>query len=203
MIRIDLHIHTRYSGDAMISPKLIVDQLYAHPFIKGVAITDHDTLQGYHHAQKLATAYKDILIIPGIEVSTTQGHITILGVEEKPTYPRTVGDVVDFAKERAGTIVIPHPYRALGIGDLARNVPADAIEVLNPRSTRQENKMAEELAKERNLPSVAGSDAHRPQQMWTAYTEVDNGLDVDDVLSAIKSGLVKVKAASARLRFKC
>jgi hypothetical protein len=35
--------------------------------------------------------------------------------------------------------------------------------------------------------------------MWTAYTEVDNELDVDDVLSAIKSGLVKVKAASARL----
>ena len=203
MIRIDLHIHTKYSGDATISPKLIVDQLYAHPFIKGVAITDHDTLQGYRHAQKLATAYEDILIIPGIEVSTTQGHITILGVEEKPTYPLTVEDVVDFAKERAGTIVIPHPYRALGIGDLARNIPADAIEALSPRSTRQENKMAEELAKERNLPSVAGSDAHRPQQMWTAYTEVNNELDVDDVLSAIKSGLVKVKAASARLRFKC
>jgi len=199
MIRIDLHMHTKYSGDAIISPKLIVDQLYAHPLIKGVAITDHDTLEGYYHTQKLAAAYKDILIIPGIEVSTTQGHITILGVEEKPAYPLTVEDVVDFVKERAGTIVVPHPYRAVGIGDLARNMPADAIEVLNPRSTRQENKMAEELAKERNLPSVAGSDAHRPQQMWTAYTEVGNELNVDDVLSAIKSGLVKVKAASARL----
>lgn len=202
MIRIDLHMHTKYSGDAIISPKLIVDQLYAHPFIKGVAITDHDTLEGYYHTQKLATAYKDILIIPGIEVSTTQGHITVLGVQEKPTYPLTVEDVVDFAKERAGTIVIPHPYRNVGIGDLARKMPADAIEVLNPRSTHQENKMAEELARERSLPSVAGSDAHRPQQMWRAYTEVDNELDVDDVLSAIKSGLVKVKAASARLQFK-
>jgi len=199
MMRIDLHTHTKYSGDAIISPKLIVDQLYAHPFIKGVAITDHDTLQGYHHAQKLAKAYKDVLIIPGIEVSATQGHITILGVEEKPIYPLTVQEVVDFAKERAGTIVIPHPYRVLGIGDLTRSIQADAIEVLNPRSTRQENKMAEELAKERKLPGVAGSDAHRPQQMWTAYTEVDNELDVDDVLSAMKSRLVKVRAASARL----
>ena len=199
MIRIDLHIHTKYSGDAIISPKLIADQLYAHPFIRGVAITDHDTLQGYHHAHKLATVYKDILIIPGIEVNTTQGHIAILGVEEKPIYPLTVEDVVDFAKERAGIIVIPHPYRVLGIGDLARNILADAIEVLNPRSTRQENKMAEELAEERKLPGVAGSDAHRPQQMWTAYTEVDNELDVDDVLSAIKRGLVRVKVASAKL----
>lgn len=195
MIRIDLHIHTKYSGDAMISPKLVVDQLYAHPFIKGVAITDHDTLRGYHHAQKLATAYRDLLIIPGVEVSTTRGHITILGVEENPTYPLTVEDAVDFAKERGGTVVVPHPYRTLGIGDLARNIAADAIEALNPRSTRQENKMAEELAKETNLPRVAGSDAHRPQQMWTAYTEVGNELDVDEVLSAIKSGLVTAKAS--------
>jgi len=196
MTSIDLHIHTKYSGDATISPKLIVDQLYAHPFIKGVAITDHDTLQGYHHARKLAIAYGDILIIPGIEVSTQQGHITILGVEEKPAYAFTVEDVVDFARERAGIIVVPHPYRVLGIGDLAKNILADAIEVLNPRSTDKENKMAKELAKERNLPGVAGSDAHRPPQMWAVYTEVNNELNLDDVLSAIKGGLVRAKRAS-------
>ena len=116
MIWIDLHVHTKFSGDATIPPRLIVDQLYAHPFIKGVAVTDHDTLQGYYRARKLAMAYEDVLIIPGIEVSTPQGHITVLGVEEKPAYPPTIGDVVDFARERAGIIVVPHPYRELGIG---------------------------------------------------------------------------------------
>jgi len=191
--RIDLHIHTKFSGDATITPKLIVDQLYAHPIIKGVAITDHDTLQGYQQAQKLATIYEDILLIPGIEVTTQQGHITILGVEEKPPHPSTIEDIVDFAKKRAGIIVIPHPYRELGIGDTAKNIQADAIEVLNPRSTHKENMMAEELAKEKNLPGVSGSDAHQSRQMWTTYTEVNTELNIDEVLNAIKRGLVKVK----------
>ncbi|KPV63362.1 MAG: PHP domain protein [Candidatus Bathyarchaeota archaeon BA1] len=111
MTRIDLHMHTRFSGDATISPRLIVDQLYAHPFIKGVAITDHDTPQGYGHVCRLAMAYGDILVIPGIEVSTQQGHVTVLGIEEEPAHSSTVEDVTDFARERAGIIVIPHPYR--------------------------------------------------------------------------------------------
>ena len=192
MIRIDLHMHTWFSGDATISPKLIVEELHAHPFIKGVAITDHDTLQGYFHARKLAVAYEDILLIPGIEVSTQQGHISILGIEEKPAHPLSVESVVDFAKERAGTIVIPHPYRELGLGDIARNIQADAVEVLNAYSTNKENKMAQELAKAKNLPGVAGSDAHTPKYMWAAYTEIKAKPNVDDVLKAIKRGPVQV-----------
>ncbi|KPV63351.1 MAG: hypothetical protein AOA65_1359 [Candidatus Bathyarchaeota archaeon BA1] len=198
MIRIDLHIHTKYSGDATINPKLIVEQLYAHPSIKGAAITDHDTFQGYYHAQKLATAYKDILIIPGVEVSTQQGHVTVLGIEEEPAHSSTVEDVTDFARERAGIIVIPHPYREMGVGDLVRGMGADAVEVFNPRSTYGENRRAERVARELGLPMVAGSDAHKPGQMWTAYTEVDAELNVNDALNAIKKGLVRARTASVK-----
>jgi len=197
MIRIDLHVHTRFSSDANTSPKLIVDQLYAHPLIKGVAITDHDTLEGYLHVCRLAEAYEDILVVPGIEFSTEQGHVTVLGVEEESRRPLTVEEVVDFAKERGGLVVVPHPYRALGLGDAARSVQVDAIEVLNARATHQENKMAERLARERNLPGVAGSDAHRPQSLWTAYTEAEAEPNVESVLDAIRRGVVKV--ASVRL----
>lgn len=196
-IRIDLHLHTRFSGDAVISPKLIVEQLHAHPFIKAVAITDHNTLQGYMEVRKLASSYQDITIIPGIEVSTHQGDIIMLDVEEKPSYASTVWEVVDFAKARAGAIVIPHPYRINGIGDLAEKIPADAIEVINPTATLRENKMAQELAKTKNLPGIAGSDAHAPLHMWTAYTEVNADSDIDEILKAIKKGQVKPILANA------
>ncbi|MFQ6086668.1 MAG: PHP domain-containing protein [Candidatus Bathyarchaeia archaeon] len=189
--RIDPHIHTRFSGDAIISPKLIVEQLHAHPFIKAVAITDHNTMQGYTEVRKLAASYQDLTIIPGIEVSTNQGDIIILGVEEKPSYASTVLEVVDFAKARNGVTVIPHPYRINGIGDLAEKMPADAIEVINPTATQRENKMAQELAKMKNLPGIAGSDAHAPSHMWTAYTEVNADLDIDEILKAIRKGWVK------------
>lgn len=195
MIRIDLHVHTNFSGDATISPKFVVNQLYSHPFIIGVAITDHDTLEGYNRVRKLAATYEDILIIPGIEVSTRWGHINILGVEEKPGGWLTIESVVDFARERGGVIVIPHPYRRSSMGERMRDIPADAIEVFNPHSTYEQNKMAEKLARAKNLPGVAGSDAHDPQEMWAAYTEVKAEPSVDAVLNAIRKGLTKAKSA--------
>jgi len=194
MIRIDLHMHTNFSGDSSISPKLMVDQLHAHPFIKGAAITDHDTLQGYSQVRKLAATYEDILVIPGIEVSTRQGHITILGVEEKPEDSLTIEAVLNFAEEREGIIIVPHPYRDGGVGQRVENIRADAIEVLNPHCTYKQNRMAEELARAKNLPGVAGSDAHEPREMWVAYTEVKAEPSVEAVLEAIRNGWVKAKS---------
>ena len=191
MIRVDLHLHTKFSGDAVITPKQVVDALYAHPIVKGVAITDHDNLEGFFQVRKLAKSYEDLLIIPGVEVSTTQGDIILLGTEEKPAYMAELENVADYAKGRAALIIIPHPYRVHGIGDAAEETLADAVEVVNALATPQENKLAEKLAKARNLPGVAGSDAHRPDQMWAAYTEIDAEPNVDSVLKAIKNGQVK------------
>jgi len=198
MIRVDLHVHTLFSGDATINPRLLVDTLYAHPTVKGVAITDHDTLEGYFQVRKLATAYQDLLVIPGVEATTREGHFILLGIEEKPPYMSTLESVVDFAMERAALIVIPHPYRAdRGIGDVAERIQADAIEVINPSASLRENKLAEKLAKARSLPGIAGSDAHKPDEMWKAYTQIDADPNVESILKAIKNGNVKAVLAKA------
>jgi len=201
LIRADLHLHTTYSPDASINPKTIVNQLHAHPFIKAVAITDHNTTEGYHKVKNLASPYQDILIIPGIEVSATGGDIIVLGVAEIPPKPWTVEKVIDFAKERNGLVIVAHPYRPPGLGDLARNHDFDAIEVLNGISAPHVNRMAENLAKAMGLPGVAGSDAHRADELWTVYTEVQASSDIDEVLKAIKKGLVKAAYARKSIHF--
>lgn len=191
MLRVDLHLHTAFSGDSSISPRLLVNQLHSHPSIKAVAITDHNTLKGYFHVQKLASIYEDLTILPGVEVSTEEGDLIILGVEETPKIPTTSSSAVDFAKACGAVIIIPHPYRSMGIGDLAMKLEADAVEVLNPTATKRENAMAYDLARIRNLPGVAGTDAHNPTEMWTVYTEIKAQPSIEDILKAIRKGFVK------------
>lgn len=201
MIRADLHIHTTYSFDSAIQPKTLVEQLVAHNFIKVAAVTDHDTVKGCSVTRQLASAYPDILIIPGVEISTPQGDIMVLGTEEMPPQPWTVEGVVDFARDRDYVSVVPHPYREYGLGDLARNYKFDAIEVLNGYSSPSTNKLARNLAKLMGLPGVAGSDAHQPSELCTVYTEVQSSLDVDEILKALKKGLVKVPSMRKSIHF--
>jgi predicted metal-dependent phosphoesterase TrpH len=193
MIYVDLHLHTSFSFDASIGPKFVADSLNAHPLIKGVAITDHNTMEGYFHVKRFADAYKDLVIVPGVEVTTMLGDLIVLGVEEKPAYWSSIESVVDFVRRREGLIVVPHPFRGGGIRDAARNIPSElaAVEVLNPDATPEENKVAEMLAKSKNMPGVAGSDAHHIHQMWKAYTQIDAEPDVDSILKAIKSSNVR------------
>jgi predicted metal-dependent phosphoesterase TrpH len=175
----------------------LADALHAHPFIKGVAVTDHNTLEGYFHVHRFASAYEDVVIIPGVEVTTVLGDVIVLGVKEKPAYWSSLESVIDFVRRRNGVIVVPHPYRGGGIRDAAKKIPngLGAVEVLNPDSTPEENNMADMLAKTGNLPGVAGSDAHHVQQMWKAYTQIDADSNVESILEAIKTGRVKAVLA--------
>jgi predicted metal-dependent phosphoesterase TrpH len=201
LIQADLHIHTTYSSDSTVTPKTLVEKLVAHNFIKVAAVTDHDTVKGLTETQKLAAAYPDILIIPGVEISTPEGDLLVLGTEETPHKPWTVEAVVDFARERDCVSVVAHPYREYGMGDLARNYKVDAIEVLNGVSSPSSNKLAQELAKSMRLPGVAGSDAHQPSELFTAYTEVQAGLNVDEILKALKKGLVAAHSTARSIHF--
>jgi len=178
-----------------------VEKLAAHNSIKAAAVTDHDTVNGLKETRKLAAAYPDILIIPGVEISTPEGDLLVLGAEETPPKPWTVQNVIDFARSNNCVSVVAHPYREYGMGEAARNYKVDAIEVLNGESTPHANKLAHELAKSMKLPGVAGSDSHSPSEPLTVYTEIQAGLNVDEILKAIKKGLVTAHSAARSIHF--
>lgn len=201
MIQADLHVHTRYSFDSSITPKTLVDQLYAHPSIRVVAITDHNTVEGCSKVRELACAYPDILVIPGVEMSTAEGDLIMLGIAELPPRPWSVKDVIDFAKKGGGVVIVAHPYREYGLGSSAKNYDVDAVEVLNGSVSSHLNRLADGLAKEMCLPGVAGSDAHNVDGLWTVYTQIQASLDIDEILKAIKKGSVEVSSAGKSIHF--
>jgi len=201
VIQADLHVHTTYSSDSAINPRILVEQLVTHNFIKVAAVTDHDTVKGCGVTRQLASAYPDILVIPGVEISTPQGDIIILGSDEMPPQPWTVENIIDFARERDYVSVVAHPYREYGMGDLAKNYKVDAIEVLNGGSSPSANKAAQDLAKLMGLPGIAGSDAHQPSELCTVYTEVKASMNTEDILKAIKKGLVSISPTGKSIHF--
>lgn len=201
MIQADFHIHTIYSADSVIQPKTLVDMLAAHSFIKVAAVTDHDSVRGCRATVELASAYPDILVIPGVEISTEQGDVVVLGTDELPPKPWTPEVVVDFAKSIGGVSIVAHPYRAYGMGDRARNYNVDAIEVLNGGSSQDANNQAKELAKSLGLPSTAGSDAHQVSELFSVYNKVDATLDIDEVLKAVKKGSVSAQVTRGSIHF--
>lgn len=75
---IELHTHTIYS-DGILTPHQLVARA-AQNGVKAMAITDHDTLQGWDEAIAAGKLY-DLEIIPGVELSTVHNgrSLHILG----------------------------------------------------------------------------------------------------------------------------
>lgn len=80
-IRADLHIHSYGDSgsfdvkDSRMTPQNIVDTALASN-LKIISITDHNEILNSKAAIDYA-ADKEILVVPGIEVSTTQGHLLL------------------------------------------------------------------------------------------------------------------------------
>jgi len=78
-LKIDLHVHTNYSYDGFTK----IDEAIAcakQRGLNGIAVTDHNTIEGALNALERKT---DIIIIPGIEINTEKGHIIALGVTKR------------------------------------------------------------------------------------------------------------------------
>ena len=76
---IDMHTHSTFS-DGIFSPGELVDYAVKKG-LSGIAITDHDTVDGIEEAIERASIYKGFVIIPGVELSTEYNNeeVHILG----------------------------------------------------------------------------------------------------------------------------
>jgi len=185
-VKADLHVHTNYSSDSVITPKELV--FYAKKRgLNAVAVTDHNQVEG---ALKIAKE-TDFPIIPGTEVSSLNGHIVGLNVNALIPRGLTADETVDRIHEAGGIAIACHPF-ALFKGSVGKHVSAkfNAVEAINAsafpfnRATRQAHQLAERL----KLPKVAGTDAHYGPVIGQAYTLIDSEANVEAMVKAITAG---------------
>ena len=186
-LKIDLHVHTHYSYDSMITPEELV--LYAKKRgLDSVAVTDHDRIDG---ALKIAKE-TDFLIIPGMEISSLNGHIVALNVQEQIPSRLSVDETVDKIHEAGGIAVACHPVTPFKVGlGKHTNSKFDAVEVINASAFpfNYSVKHSQRIASRLGIARVAGSDAHYGPEIGYAYTLVDAELEVEEIIKALSKGL--------------
>jgi hypothetical protein len=170
-MKLDMHVHSKYSLDSSTEPRELVK--YAKKLnLDGFAITDHNSVGAYD----IIKDEKDIIIIPGIEVSTLGGHVIGLWIKNNITKGLSVEETIIKIHENGGIAIAAHPYRSV-TGLKEENVRSnkfDVIEILNSRCIPRNNMRSEKLARSLNLPISAGSDSHYLEEFGKAYIEMDS-----------------------------
>ncbi len=174
-IRAVIHVHTDYSADCDISVDFLADYAAARG-IECLAVTDHDAVEGALRVRDAA----DIKVIVGEEVSTSEGHLIGLFLNEWIPPGMSAQDTARAIKEQGGLVLVPHMYaRAFGCGlrKVARRMVhlIDALEVNNAQSvTSGPDRLAERFANKHGLVKYVGSDTHLPCSIDPCYQEMDD-----------------------------
>jgi len=187
LIKIDMHVHTVYSYDGLITPNQLVWQL-KRKNLNGVAITDHDTMLGISIFRRKLEKH-GFLVIPGIEVTAKKAHIIGLNISEKIPAGLEIEETVELIHDAGGLAVAAHPtvvYRGWSTHHFGK---FDCIEVINASSFPFFFSVyfSRKIAQNFGLPEVAGSDAHYFMEVGFAYAIICvDDLNVEGVLEAIK-----------------
>ncbi len=185
-MRFDLHIHSNHSSDSSLKVDDILKKA-VKAGLDGIAICDHNTVAGSYLARKRVRDLNlPLIVIPGIEVSTKEGHILVLGIRENIPPGLTAEETISIARKKGGLVVAAHPFKKKeSVGNIDG---LDAIETFNSRCVFGENEKAKEMARALHKPEVGGSDSHLLATIGLGYTDIDAEPDERSVLSAIREG---------------
>lgn len=192
-MRVDLHVHTFYSPDALTTPR----ELWRWARRRGLdalAITDHNTIAG-----ALALAQDAPLpIIVGEEIRTTVGEIIGLFLRQEIPAGLSPRETAARIHDQGGLVYIPHPRdrwrrsSALTQEALLEIISeVDILEVWNARvAWIQDNRQALALAERYGLLCGAGSDAHQGYEIGQAYVELPPFRDASSFLRSLAQGTI-------------
>lgn len=212
---VDLHFHTNYS-DGLNSVKAIAER--ARELGIGIAVTDHNEIQG---AVEIA-AEKDLLTIPGIEVTSAEGtHLLVyfysiaglkkfykndlrpfMGHDLMSSTELTMEELIQRTRKYNSLVVFPHPFSAMYTGVCSYQFSperleklfqmCDGIEAINSENLKKWNLKSALLGFNLNKALTGGSDGHTLYHMGRVVTYSDCKPTRKAFLDAIKEKQTKV-----------
>ena len=195
MSKADLHIHTTYSTDGTASVREALESA-SRAGLNVIAITDHDEVRGSLEARAISNEY-GIQVIPGSEISTSEGHLVVLFIERNIPAGMTLIDTLIAVREMGGIAIAAHPNHpmpnSLSLKSIVKALEhpqareaLQGIEVCNMNPSHSPfNRRSQKAADTLPLAQIASSDAHSAIMIGAAITHFE-GSAVRDLRRAIQ-----------------
>ena len=202
--RLDLHVHSKYSGDNAAEPEEIILRAVKLN-LDGIAFTEHYFYEASEPVERFREKYRGtITLFRGVEFSSAEGHCLIFGVNTDTLSVRhaPIGELTRIVNEAGGVVIPSHPYRVgNSLGDVVHQVRGIcAVEGYNGCNMEAYNARAVETALSLSLPYTGGSDAHASREVGTCYTEFDDEVTIENFIDLLREG--NYRGVDARSRFK-
>ncbi len=191
-MKLDLHIHTKYSPDSLTQPKDLAAKAKKLEIIP--ALTDHNSIEAHKEMRSLG-----INFIPGEEITTDKGDLIGLYLNELIPKKTPFLEAIDKIHGQGGIAYLPHMFdygRSGAHTNEEEATKVDVIEVFNARCLNPDfNLRAEKFASKNKMLKAAGSASHFLFEFGKTYNELPD-FDIDDpraLLTALKSAKLVTK----------
>ncbi|MFA5931554.1 MAG: PHP-associated domain-containing protein [archaeon] len=184
----DLHLHSRFSIDALSKPSTILKVCKKKGF--GFSLTDHNNMDAYKGKDNIKQLAKkeNVFLVPGEEIRVLKekgnrkavGEVIGYFLQESIT-PSIFEEILDSIKSQDALLSCPHPF------DWPRKnfkkfpkewKKFDCMEIYNARAYYQGlNKKSEKFSLSEEVKGkiacLGVSDAHTPEEIGNGLTEID------------------------------
>ncbi len=191
----DTHVHTKYSGftkyslaefpESISEPGMVVKAAIRRG-LDVLCITDHNSIAGALKAQQYA-ADKEIEVVIGEEVSTTEGEVIGLFLQERIDPWLGAEETAKRIHEQGGIAIAPHPFspHCSCLGRKAQHLDLDGVEIFNAiHRDPYSNRLASRNFVANGKAITGGSDAHSTEMVGNAYTTF-SGSSANDLRTSI------------------
>ena len=205
-MRIDLHIHTRpRSSCSAIDPSALLEEA-CRAGLDGICLTEHQNRWSPAELEEFMGA-SGIRVFQGNEITTNQGDILVFGYDRDVKGVVPIQELRKEVEEVGGLMIAAHPFRGFllfGISQLQLDVGqackravfqhVDGLEIQNCKVTDPENDMARRVSGRLGLLGVAGSDAHRLDEVGRCVTKFEREVRTErELIEEIRAGRFTVE----------
>ncbi len=178
-IFLDLHSHTVYSHDGIVTPERSFHWHINYGF-DGWSTTEHDWIGDAPSIQREIIANKNLAatVIPGEEVNFKKVHLNLLGIRKgiKAKEYQNLSDLVDEVHRQGGAVVVPHYWAEtkspFSMKDLAE-AGVDGFEIAGNASIPLTEEVQQKIITfclQENLVMLSGTNWHGWRNFCTVWT---------------------------------